>query len=75
MGAEPPLLWTQVLGEAAAELWTLIREIDEEELACCPATLFADQSKAFERIGHLWLRRVFAGWHLPPWALEALLAM
>eukprot|EP00969_Alexandrium_andersonii_P009281 406380-Alexandrium_andersonii.AAC.1 len=29
MGAEPPLLWTQVVGEAAAGLWALIRELDE----------------------------------------------
>eukprot|EP00969_Alexandrium_andersonii_P139515 6171911-Alexandrium_andersonii.AAC.1 len=47
-GAEPPRLWTQVLGEAGASLWTLIRELDEAGPACCPATLFADQSKAFE---------------------------
>eukprot|EP00969_Alexandrium_andersonii_P336987 14894799-Alexandrium_andersonii.AAC.1 len=32
MGLEPPLLWTQVLGGVAAELWSLIREVDEGEL-------------------------------------------
>eukprot|EP00969_Alexandrium_andersonii_P189871 8389047-Alexandrium_andersonii.AAC.1 len=41
MGAEPPRLWAQVLGEAAAGLWTLIHELDEAGIACCPATLFA----------------------------------
>eukprot|EP00969_Alexandrium_andersonii_P003202 137788-Alexandrium_andersonii.AAC.1 len=57
MAPEPPGLWLQVFGEVALELWALIREVDEAELGCCPATLFADQSKAFERLGHLWLRR------------------
>eukprot|EP00969_Alexandrium_andersonii_P321201 14192964-Alexandrium_andersonii.AAC.1 len=75
MAPEPPWLWRQVFGEVALELWTLIREVDEGPLGHCPGTLFADQSKAFERLGHLWLRRVLEGWQLPTWALEALLSM
>eukprot|EP00969_Alexandrium_andersonii_P179565 7937991-Alexandrium_andersonii.AAC.1 len=46
-----------------------------DSLGTCPAALFADQSKAFERIGHRWLRAVLEGWALPVWAKEALLAM
>eukprot|EP00969_Alexandrium_andersonii_P333049 14719073-Alexandrium_andersonii.AAC.1 len=49
--------------------------VPEGALRGCPAALFADQSKAFERLGHRWLRAVLDGWHLPRWALEALLSM
>eukprot|EP00969_Alexandrium_andersonii_P264344 11683095-Alexandrium_andersonii.AAC.1 len=40
MEAEPPRLWTQVLGDAATVLLELIRELDEAGISCCPATLF-----------------------------------
>eukprot|EP00969_Alexandrium_andersonii_P177094 7830921-Alexandrium_andersonii.AAC.1 len=50
-------------------------EVEEGPLRTCPAALFADQSKAFEQIGHRWLRAVLEGWGLPDWAREALLAM
>eukprot|EP00969_Alexandrium_andersonii_P058550 2580856-Alexandrium_andersonii.AAC.1 len=75
MAPEPPPLWQQVMGEVAQELWALILEVAEGPLRDCPGTLFADQSKAFERLGHLWLRMVLEGWRLPVWALEALLSM
>eukprot|EP00969_Alexandrium_andersonii_P241761 10676458-Alexandrium_andersonii.AAC.1 len=76
MPTEPAQLWRQFLGSAASPLWAMVRELGEGEISSCPAAFFADQSKAFERIGHLWFRRrVLEGWRLPPWALESLLAM
>ena len=42
-----------------------------DRMAPCPtgpAVLFADQSKAFERVPHAWLLRVLDAWGLPPWA-------
>eukprot|EP00969_Alexandrium_andersonii_P172390 7620584-Alexandrium_andersonii.AAC.1 len=63
------------MGDIAVPLWELIHSVVEGDLGQCPDTLFADQSKAFERIGHMWRRRVLEGWELPDWAREPLLAM
>eukprot|EP00969_Alexandrium_andersonii_P299413 13237626-Alexandrium_andersonii.AAC.1 len=63
------------MGEIAVPLWGAIMAVVEGPLGRCPAALFADQSKAFERIGHRWLREVLVGWGLPVWARGALLAM
>eukprot|EP00969_Alexandrium_andersonii_P251597 11119034-Alexandrium_andersonii.AAC.1 len=63
------------MGEVAQPLWDAIMAVPEGALRGCPAALFADQSKAFERLGHRWLRMVLEGWNLPSWALEALLSM
>eukprot|EP00969_Alexandrium_andersonii_P294159 13001026-Alexandrium_andersonii.AAC.1 len=75
MPTELPRMWSHVLGSAASPLCAVIRELGEGEISGCPATRFADQSKAFERVGHLRVRRVLEGWRLPPWALEPWLAM
>eukprot|EP00969_Alexandrium_andersonii_P026295 1147484-Alexandrium_andersonii.AAC.1 len=63
------------MGDVAVPLWEVIHTVVEGSLALCPAARFADQSKAFERIGHRWLRAVLEGWGLPAWAREPLLAM
>eukprot|EP00969_Alexandrium_andersonii_P123781 5470429-Alexandrium_andersonii.AAC.1 len=47
--AAPPPLWLRLLGEVAVPLWEVIHTGVEGELVRCPAALFADQSKAFER--------------------------
>eukprot|EP00969_Alexandrium_andersonii_P193650 8553500-Alexandrium_andersonii.AAC.1 len=39
------------------------------------AVLFADQSKAFERLGHAWLGEVLARWGPPAWLAEPLLEL
>lgn len=40
-----------------------------------PAILFADQSKAFERLGHDRLNRVLRGWRMPGWLRWGLLGV
>ena len=37
----------------------------------CTAVVLADQSKAFERMGTAWLRKVMDGWKFPRWVREA----
>ena len=33
--------------------------------------MFADQSKAFERLGLHWFDKVLRGWNLPAWAVNS----
>eukprot|EP00974_Lingulodinium_polyedra_P010639 1025182-Lingulodinium_polyedra.AAC.1 len=35
----------------------------------------ADQEKAFERMGHGWLRLVLRGWNAPEWSVNAAAAL
>ena len=39
------------------------------------AVVAADQSKAFERLSHTWLRLVLDGWRMPRWMVKAFLVM
>eukprot|EP00974_Lingulodinium_polyedra_P099531 9640291-Lingulodinium_polyedra.AAC.1 len=64
-----------VLGDAGAPLAHLCREAEVPAFQQCPAVALADQDKAFERIGHTWLRDVLHGWQLPEWALNVACAL
>ena len=70
VGPDPPApdlqLWRAVLGPAADTATELADAAHDEAIAHCPAALFADQSKAFERLSHAWLDRVLQGWQFPP---------
>lgn len=59
----------------AEPMWDVCSDCDAPELRSCPAVLFADQSKAFERVSLGWLRDVLHGWHLPHWTINAFLSM
>ncbi len=61
LSPDPVKIWTALLGPLAAPLLELCNDIDEQGLGSCPAVVFADQSKAFERIGIEWLLRVLTG--------------
>eukprot|EP00969_Alexandrium_andersonii_P238050 10507312-Alexandrium_andersonii.AAC.1 len=52
---QPPPIWLAVFEEAAQPLWRLVRAADTATLRHVRAVLFADQSKAFERVGYAWL--------------------
>eukprot|EP00969_Alexandrium_andersonii_P075557 3331478-Alexandrium_andersonii.AAC.1 len=63
-GPAPPVpadlasgLWEQVLGDLAPLVRTLVESLPPSSIDDCPAAVFADQSKAFERISWGWLRR------------------
>ncbi|MFM7988335.1 MAG: reverse transcriptase domain-containing protein, partial [Candidatus Fonsibacter sp.] len=61
-------LWRDVLGQRAEAAWEAC-DLSESELSHgCPAVVFADQSKAFERVSLHWLDAVLRGWNLPHWA-------
>jgi hypothetical protein len=52
--------------------------LDGDDSRCgegCPAVVFADQSKAFERIGLVWLHAILVGWRLARWAVHAFLVL
>ena len=59
-------LWRAVLGPAATAAADMADRAADPALAACPALLFGDQSKAFERVSHAWLHRVLQGWRFPP---------
>eukprot|EP00969_Alexandrium_andersonii_P234629 10359059-Alexandrium_andersonii.AAC.1 len=58
--AEPPPLWLAIMGPAGPALWHIVARPGSGLLDSCRAILFADQSRAFERVGLRWLRRVGA---------------
>ena len=64
-------LWSGVLGEAAEGAEAACAQADRAGLRTCPAVVLADQSKAFERMGMAWLRKVMQGWRFPAWVQEA----
>ena len=51
-------LWHAVLGPAATAADLLAQRSQSADIAQCPAIVFADQSKAFERISHAWLHDI-----------------
>ena len=59
------------IGPLAGKLLALGDHLEEHNLERCPAVVFADRSKAFERIGIAWLFRVLRRWQLPRWAVYA----
>ena len=65
-----PDLWDGVLGPLAPAVTEIMDACDTEALRHQPATVFADQSKAFERISLDWIHRVLQGWRLPRWLLR-----
>ena len=64
-------LWRGVLGEATEGVEAACARADEPGLRRCPGVVLADQSKAFERLGMVWLRKVMDGWKFPRWVREA----
>ena len=64
-------LWCGVLGEAAEGAEAACAHAGRAGLRACPAVVLADQSKAFERMGMAWLRKVMDGWRFPAWVREA----
>ena len=64
-------LWRGVLGEAAEGVESACASADAAGLRNCPAVVLADQSKAFERLGMAWLRKVMDGWRFPAWTRRA----
>ena len=82
----PTDLWPSLLGPALGPIERHIEETvsrAEEailerpgsaggtELDSAAAALFADQSKAFERLGLHWFDKVLRGWNLPAWAVNS----
>ena len=57
-------IWQAVVGPAAA-LAASAGVGADAEVASMPAVVFAEQSKAFERIGFEWILRVLEGWRAP----------
>ena len=72
--AAPPL-FSALLGDTAVAAWEAIHHTPEGGLAGEPAILFADQSKAFERVSHAWLAEVLRRWGLPGWLRWAVMAL
>ena len=71
----PTALWREVLGEIAEPCLALAEAADTPSLANIPADVFADQSKAFERLSIPWLTLVMEGWDFPKWVIECFLAL
>ena len=64
-------LWHGVLGEAVEGAEAACAHAGRAGLRACPAVVLADQSKAFERMGMAWLRKVMEGWRFPTWVQKA----
>ena len=70
-----PRLWNAVLGEAGQAAESIIDGMDEGPIAHCPAVVCGDESKAFERVSLIWLRKVMTRWGFPDWAKHATMAL
>ena len=70
-----PQLWGAVLGEAGQAIESVIESMDAGQIAQCPVVAFGDESKAFERVSLLWLRKVMMRWGFPAWAKNAIMAL
>ena len=75
--ARGPSFSASLLGGAAggAERWLSQFPTWAEAPGTAGAVLFADQSKAFERLAWSWIAAVLARWRLPPWLLRGLLGL
>ena len=49
--------------------------MDEGQIAQCPAVVFGDKSKAFERVSLVWVRMVMIRWGFPAWARNTIMAL
>eukprot|EP00969_Alexandrium_andersonii_P284908 12595086-Alexandrium_andersonii.AAC.1 len=56
-----------VMGPAGRCLWRIATGQGARFLLTGRAILFADQSRAFERVGLPWLRMVLERWGMPEW--------
>ena len=65
---QPPKQWSRVFGQMGTAPWEACGALQDRHTQAIPAALLADQSKAFERLSHSWLRLVMTKWALPPWA-------
>eukprot|EP00974_Lingulodinium_polyedra_P026304 2538294-Lingulodinium_polyedra.AAC.1 len=63
------------MGETGEPLAALCRNAEVPALRDCPAVTLADQEKAFERMGHGWLRLVLRGWGAPEWSVNVAAAL
>eukprot|EP00969_Alexandrium_andersonii_P040263 1765402-Alexandrium_andersonii.AAC.1 len=63
------------MGPAGPALWRIVTRPGNELLESCRAILFADQSRAFERVGLLWLQWVLERWGMPEWLVRCLWAL
>ena len=71
----PTDLWHQVLGPVSHICVDICHRCTDTKLTCMPAVVFADQSKAFERVGTAWVLKVMQGWKMPAWVQHSLLNM
>ena len=63
------------MGDAHPTVDRIAAEIHDPSLDDSPANLFADQSKAFERLGWLWFSLILTGWQPSRWISRAMLAL
>eukprot|EP00969_Alexandrium_andersonii_P213083 9409896-Alexandrium_andersonii.AAC.1 len=63
------------MGPAGPALWDIVTRPGNPLLDARRAILFADQPRAFERVGLHWLRRVLERWGLPGWVVRCLWAL
>eukprot|EP00969_Alexandrium_andersonii_P190424 8412588-Alexandrium_andersonii.AAC.1 len=63
------------MGPAGPALWRIVARPGDGLLGSCRASLFADQSRAFERVGLRWLRMVLERWSMPDWIAHCLWAL
>ncbi|MFM7989522.1 MAG: reverse transcriptase domain-containing protein, partial [Candidatus Fonsibacter sp.] len=67
------VLWHGLFGLNEPALLAYIQQFHDPQIAGDPAIVFADQSKAFERLSHPWMAEVLRRWGLPRWLLIGLL--
>ena len=65
----------EILGPQAQAVRELAREYGCKAPGKERAAFFADQSKAFERVGYKWFFKVMEGWKFPRWVVRSLAAL
>ena len=68
-------MWWRLVGRAGPRCDLAAEQADASPNTRRPGALFADQSKAFERLSLAWYAKVLAGWGLPQWIQRGLLAL
>jgi hypothetical protein len=64
-----------VFGEQAEAAAASCCQEGDDALEGEPAVHLDDQSKAFERVGHLWLLLVLQAWRMPLWCIRSFLGL